>query len=60
MRVRIQTTPKGGGGVEVHIIFSSRKYMTTCNFPGGGLGAPDPRSLSVSTHIKVSISFNSH
>ena len=33
---------RGGGGdcfsMEVRTSFSSRKYMTTCNFPGGGPG----------------------
>ena len=50
---------RGGGGcfsMEVRTSFSSRKYMTTCNFPGGG---PGP-SLSVSAHIRVSNSLNSY
>ena len=35
----------GGGGcfsMEVRTSFSSRKYTTTCNFPGGGLGPLPP------------------
>ena len=39
----------GGGGdcfsMEVHTSFSSRKYMTTCNFSGGGLGPCPPLPL---------------
>ena len=41
----------GGGGVGIaSSSFSSRKYMITCNFPGGGLG-PLPPAPSLSLPI---------
>ena len=65
MRARIQTIPTGGGGGgggsncfsrEVRTSFSSRKQMATYDY----LGRSGPPAPSVSAHIRVSNSLNSH